>query len=104
MAGQVLDRTEVAYDAAGATGEDIGRALAAAAELLAAHDLQGVGVAAAGLVDPLAGLILEVNDVPAAARLSGRGAARRAHRDRGAGGAAGEAAGARRPLVRRGPG
>ncbi|MFE7503365.1 hypothetical protein ACFU6O_30155, partial [Streptomyces albidoflavus] len=26
-------------------GEDLGRALAAAAELLAAHDLQGVGVA-----------------------------------------------------------
>ncbi|RZE96613.1 hypothetical protein C0R04_09450 [Streptomyces albidoflavus] len=65
MAGQVLDRTEVAYDPARATGEDIGRALAAAAELLAAHDLQGVGVAATGLVDPLAGLILEVNDVPA---------------------------------------
>ncbi|MFF8567243.1 ROK family protein [Streptomyces albidoflavus] len=65
MAGQVLDRTEVAYDAAGATGEEIDRALAAAAEVFAAHDLQGVGVAAPGLVDPLAGLILEVNDVPA---------------------------------------
>ncbi|MGW4456613.1 ROK family protein [Streptomyces albidoflavus] len=65
MAGQVLDRTEVSYDAAGATGEEIDRALAAAAEVFAAHDLQGVGVAATGLVDPLAGLILEVNDVPA---------------------------------------
>ncbi|MFI8909764.1 ROK family protein [Streptomyces albidoflavus] len=65
MAGQVLDRTEVSYDAAGATGEEINRALAAAAEVFAAHDLQGVGVAATGLVDPLAGLILEVNDVPA---------------------------------------
>ncbi|MFD9054393.1 ROK family protein [Streptomyces albidoflavus] len=65
MAGRVLDRTEVSYDAAGATGEDIDQALAEVAELLAAHDLQGVGVAAAGLVDPLAGLILEVNDVPA---------------------------------------
>lgn len=65
MAGQVLDRTEVSYNAAGATGEEIDRALAAAAEVFAAHDLQGVGVAATGLVDPLAGLILEVNDVPA---------------------------------------
>ncbi|MBL0777097.1 MULTISPECIES: ROK family protein [Streptomyces] len=65
MAGRVLDRTEVSYDAAGATGEDLDQALAEVAELLAAHDLQGVGVAAAGLVDPLAGLILEVNDVPA---------------------------------------
>ncbi|MCQ9708575.1 ROK family protein [Streptomyces sp. NEAU-PBA10] len=65
MAGRVLDRTEVSYDAAGATGEDLDQALAEVAELLAAHDLLGVGVAAAGLVDPLAGLILEVNDVPA---------------------------------------
>ncbi|MFE1088385.1 ROK family protein [Streptomyces albidoflavus] len=65
MAGRVLDRTEVSYDAAGATGEDLDQALAEVAELLAAHDLQDVGVAAAGLVDPLAGLILEVNAVPA---------------------------------------
>ncbi|MGN0117864.1 MAG: ROK family protein, partial [Streptomyces albidoflavus] len=44
MAGRVLDRTEVSYDAAGATGEDLDQALAEVAELLAAHDLLGVGV------------------------------------------------------------
>ncbi|WP_217169055.1 ROK family protein [Streptomyces sp. AC512_CC834] len=65
MAGRVLDRTESSYDAATATPADIDRALAAAAGCFAAHELQGIGVAAAGLVDPLTGLILEVNDVPA---------------------------------------
>ncbi|MFJ6071107.1 ROK family protein [Streptomyces sp. NPDC093065] len=65
MAGQVLDRTESSYDAATATPADIDRALAGAAGVFAAHEVQGIGVAAAGLVDPLAGLIREVNDVPA---------------------------------------
>lgn len=65
MAGQVLDRTESRYDAAGATPADIDGALAQVAGVFAGHEVQGIGVAAAGLVDPLAGWILEVNDVPA---------------------------------------
>ncbi|MFD6187745.1 ROK family protein [Streptomyces sp. NPDC060275] len=64
MAGRVLDRTEVSYDAATATPADIDGALAGVAGVFAAHEVQGIGVAAAGLVDPLTGLILEVNDVP----------------------------------------
>lgn len=65
VAGRVLDRTESSYDAATAAPADIDRALAQAAGVFAAHEVQGIGVAAAGLVDPDAGLILEVNDVPA---------------------------------------
>ncbi|MFH8441939.1 ROK family protein [Streptomyces sp. NPDC018026] len=65
MGGRVLDRTEASYDAAGATPADIDGALAGVAGVFAAHEVQGIGVAAAGLVDPGTGLILEVNDVPA---------------------------------------
>ncbi|WP_437012100.1 ROK family protein [Streptomyces sp. enrichment culture] len=65
MAGQVLDRTESSYDAATATPADIDGALARVAGVFAGREVQGIGVAAAGLVDPLTGLILEVNDVPA---------------------------------------
>nr|WP_167469602.1 ROK family protein [Streptomyces rubrogriseus] len=65
MGGRVLDRTEASYDAATATPADIDGALAGVAGVFAAHEVQGIGVAAAGLVDPGTGLILEVNDVPA---------------------------------------
>ncbi|MFF0587147.1 ROK family protein [Streptomyces sp. NPDC003781] len=65
MAGQVLDRTESSYDAATATPADIDAALARVAGVFAGREVQGIGVAAAGLVDPVTGLILEVNDVPA---------------------------------------
>lgn len=65
MGGRVLDRSEVSYDAATATPADIDGALAGVAGVFAAHEVQGIGVAAAGLVDPGTGLILEVNDVPA---------------------------------------
>ncbi|CAM5378772.1 ROK family protein OS=Streptomyces tendae OX=1932 GN=F3L20_19610 PE=4 SV=1 [Streptomyces tendae] len=65
MAGRVLDRTEASYDAATASPADIDGALAEVAGVFAAQEVQGIGVAAAGLVDPLTGLILEVNDVPA---------------------------------------
>ncbi|MFI8983616.1 ROK family protein [Streptomyces antimycoticus] len=64
MAGRILDRTESSYDAATATPADIDMALAAAAGVFAGHELQGIGVAAAGLVDPVTGLIMEVNDAP----------------------------------------
>ncbi|MFF4472105.1 ROK family protein [Streptomyces sp. NPDC001599] len=65
MGGRVLDRAEASYDAATATPADIDGVLAGVAGVFAAHEVQGIGVAAAGLVDPLTGLILEVNDVPA---------------------------------------
>lgn len=64
MAGRILDRTESSYDAATATPADIDMALAAAARSSCGHELQGIGVAAAGLVDPVTGLIMEVNDAP----------------------------------------
>lgn len=63
-AGGILGRAEVSYDAGTATPDDIDAALAGAAKIFGDHELRGVGVAAAGLVDPLTGLILEVNDVP----------------------------------------
>lgn len=65
MSGRVLDRAEVAYDAAAAHPGEIDAALTRAAGVFAGRETAGVGVAAAGLVDPAAGLILEVNDVPA---------------------------------------
>nr|WP_069462940.1 ROK family protein [Actinacidiphila rubida] len=65
MSGAVLERTETAYDAATALPADLDAALARAAEVFAGVRPQGIGVAAAGLVDPDAGLITEVNDVPA---------------------------------------
>lgn len=65
MSGAVLERAEATYDAGAATPRDVDAALAAAARIFAGHDPEGVGVAAAGLVDPAAGLITEVNDVPA---------------------------------------
>lgn len=64
-AGRILERVEAAYDASGATPADIDTAVAEAATVFAGQDLRGVGVAAAGLVDPVTGLIREVNDVPA---------------------------------------
>ncbi|MEU1532862.1 ROK family protein [Streptomyces fagopyri] len=63
--GAVVRRAEASYDAATARPADIDAALALAAGVFEGHDLVGVGVAAAGLVDPGAGLINEVNDVPA---------------------------------------
>jgi glucokinase len=65
MAGLVLERIETSYDAAAAHPADIDTALTEVAGIFADHEPQGIGVAAAGLVDPLTGLILEVNDVPA---------------------------------------
>nr|WP_235032580.1 ROK family protein [Actinacidiphila yanglinensis] len=65
MSGAVLERTETGYDAASALPADLDAALARAARVFAGGRTEGIGVAAAGLVDPDAGLITEVNDVPA---------------------------------------
>jgi predicted NBD/HSP70 family sugar kinase len=65
MSGAVLERAETSYDAPGALPEDLDAALARTAQIFAGSRPEGIGVAAAGLVDPDAGLITEVNDVPA---------------------------------------
>ncbi|MEE4545051.1 ROK family protein [Streptomyces sp. V4-01] len=65
MSGAVLERTETSYDAAAARPADLDAALARAARVFDGGPPQGIGVAAAGLVDPDAGLITEVHDVPA---------------------------------------
>lgn len=65
MSGTVVERTETGYDAASALPADLDAALARAARVFAGARPEGIGVAAAGLVDPDAGLITEVNDVPA---------------------------------------
>ncbi len=65
MSGTVLHRAEAAYDAGSADGAAVDAALARAAEVFTGRGVVGVGVAAAGLVDPDAGLIIEVNDVRA---------------------------------------
>ncbi|MDI5968749.1 ROK family protein [Streptomyces sp. SL13] len=64
MSGRVLAREEAAYEVS-AGRREIDAALARAAGVFAGHEPTGIGVAAAGLVDPGAGLIIEVNDVPA---------------------------------------
>ncbi|MBP0457165.1 ROK family protein [Streptomyces montanisoli] len=65
VSGEVLARAETAYapDAPGRGAVD--SALAEVAGVFAGHAPTGIGVAAAGIVDPAAGLIVEVNDVPA---------------------------------------
>jgi predicted NBD/HSP70 family sugar kinase len=63
--GRILDRAECSYDPAAAGTAEADAALAAVARVFAGHSLAGVGVAAAGVVDPEGGLIVEVNDAPA---------------------------------------
>ncbi|MFI6345491.1 ROK family protein [Streptomyces sp. NPDC050560] len=65
VSGRVVERAEASYDPAAPGAADVDAALARAALVFAGHEPAGVGVAAAGLVDPAAGLIIEVNDVPA---------------------------------------
>lgn len=65
LSGTVLARAEASYDADAAAPEDIDTALALVSRVFAGHEPDGVGVAAAGLVDPDAGSVIEVNDVPA---------------------------------------
>lgn len=72
--GEILARAEATFDAAAATRDGIDAALARAAGVFAGARPLGVGVAAPGLVDPEAGLVVEVNDAPA---LSGYPVARR---------------------------
>ncbi|MFI6859554.1 ROK family protein [Streptomyces sp. NPDC050421] len=64
-AGAVRERTEARFDAGSADPAVVDAALREAAAVFAGQDLLGVGVAAAGVVDPAAGRIIEVNDAPA---------------------------------------
>ncbi|GAA3750435.1 ROK family protein [Streptomyces tremellae] len=63
--GRVLERAEAAYPPNARGRSEVDAALTAAAGVFAGHPPAGIGVAAAGIVDPAAGLIVEVNDVPA---------------------------------------
>lgn len=65
VSGRVLDRSEAAYDAAAVRPTAVDAALAAAAGVFDGRRPVGIGIAAAGLVDPDAGVITEVNDAPA---------------------------------------
>jgi glucokinase len=66
MDGTVLRRAEVPYPGATATAAEIGEVLLNAAEECFGEQLPiGIGVAAAGLVDPGAGTIIDVHDAPA---------------------------------------
>ncbi|MBW5249454.1 ROK family protein [Streptomyces sp. P01-B04] len=64
-AGAVRERTQARFDAGSTDPAVVDAALREAAAVFAGQDLLGVGVAAAGVVDPAAGRIIEVNDAPA---------------------------------------
>lgn len=64
-AGAVRERAQARFDAGSADPAVVDAALREAAVVFAGQDLLGVGVAAAGVVDPAAGRIIEVNDAPA---------------------------------------
>ncbi|MFI6962921.1 ROK family protein [Streptomyces sp. NPDC050149] len=64
-AGAVRERTQARFDAGSADPAVVDAALREAVAVFAGQDLLGVGVAAAGVVDPAAGRIIEVNDAPA---------------------------------------
>ncbi|MEU1472791.1 ROK family protein [Streptomyces sp. NPDC005761] len=63
--GAVRERTQTRFDAGSADPAVVDAALREVAAVFAGQDLLGVGVAAAGVVDPAAGRIIEVNDAPA---------------------------------------
>jgi glucokinase len=66
MDGTVLQRVEARYPGATATAAEIGNVLLDAAEECFGEQLPiGIGVAAAGLVDPGSGTVLDVGDAPA---------------------------------------
>ncbi|WP_328539459.1 ROK family protein [Streptomyces sp. NBC_00344] len=65
MSGAVIARAEVPYDAATAAPGDIDAACAVVSRVFGGHAPDGIGVAAAGLIDTAAGQVIEVNDVPA---------------------------------------
>ncbi|PSK93804.1 glucokinase [Murinocardiopsis flavida] len=65
MGGAFLRRSEVPYPAASVAPREFAALLGRAVrECFGARRPCGIGIAAAGLVDPATGVILEVNDVP----------------------------------------
>lgn len=64
-AGAVRERAQARFDARSADPAVVDAALTGALAVFAGQGLLGVGVAAAGVVDPVAGRIIEVNDAPA---------------------------------------
>ncbi|WP_433273504.1 ROK family protein [Pseudonocardia xinjiangensis] len=66
LSGAVLRRGEASFSPVTAAPTQVRDALLEAAEVCFAEDTPlGIGVAAAGLVDPDAGVIIELNDAPA---------------------------------------
>jgi glucokinase len=66
MDGTVIERAELPYPGATASAAEIGEVLLAAAQECFGEQLPiGIGVAAAGLVDPGTGTIIDVYDAPA---------------------------------------
>ncbi|MFG2594610.1 ROK family protein [Streptomyces sp. NPDC048462] len=63
--GVVRERAQARFDAGSGDPSVVDAALREAAEVFAGLTPLGVGVAAAGVVDPAAGRIVEVNDAPA---------------------------------------
>ncbi|MYW63183.1 ROK family protein [Streptomyces sp. SID8379] len=63
--GVVRERAQAAFDASSADPAVVDAALRAASQVFAGQVPAGVGVAAAGVVDPAAGRVIEVNDAPA---------------------------------------
>ncbi|MFD7948630.1 ROK family protein, partial [Streptomyces sp. NPDC059744] len=64
-AGAVRERAQARFDARSADPAVVDAALREATVVFAGQALLGVGVAAAGVVDPAAGRIIEANDAPA---------------------------------------
>lgn len=63
--GAVLDRAEALFDATAGRTAEVDGALTRVAAVFAGRRPAGIGVAAAGVVDPVAGRIIEVNEAPA---------------------------------------
>ncbi|MEU9356874.1 ROK family protein [Streptomyces sp. NPDC048301] len=63
--GTVLDRAEALFDPASPSTCGVDEALARVAVVFDGHRPSGIGVAAAGVVDPAGGRVIEVDEAPA---------------------------------------
>ncbi|MEU0127286.1 MULTISPECIES: ROK family protein [unclassified Streptomyces] len=63
--GVVLDRAEADFDTGSASPAPVDGALARVSAVFEGRAPSGIGVAAAGLVDPVAGRVIEIDEAPA---------------------------------------
>ncbi|MFF6932894.1 ROK family protein [Streptomyces sp. NPDC008312] len=63
--GTVLERAETEFDAASPRPAGVDEALARVAAVFEGRRPSGIGVAAAGVIDPAGGRVIEVNEAPA---------------------------------------